>query len=470
MMRLLSYFSPKMPWVLVYMLQQSEYSTRKFLNWSVKFPNLFGLQKRGKLIRTSRTLILLLAAYWGWLTGVLGMLLAFIQTGELLHIARYILAPILAFAVLIIVNFLLQILIVQPKEKIEIRRAKKYLKGVNAVKIAVMGSYGKTTMKELLTTVLSEGKKVVATPGNKNVPISHARWINKQLTGKEEVLVFEYGEGKPGDIALLANLSNPNVAVVTGVAPAHLDEYASLEAIADDFSTIQNFVKPENIYANGNSGLLKQKIKAHFYDQTGLEEWKVSDISVDFDGTSFVLTNGDKKIKLKTGLLGIHQVGPLCTVVTIALRLGLSDEQILAGVQKTKPFEHRMQARHLHGAWIIDDTYNGNIEGMRAGLELLQTLPGKRKVYVTPGLVDQGDETKKVHKELGSLITAAHPDRVVLMKNSVTEHIQSGLRTSGYRGELQIEDNPLEYYTNLEHFLAAGDVVMLQNDWPDSYH
>lgn len=470
MMRLLSYFSPKMPWVLVYMLQQSEYSTRKFLNWSVKFPNLFGLQKRGKLIRTSRTLILLLAAYWGWLTGVLGMLLAFIQTGELLHIARYILAPILAFAVLIIVNFLLQILIVQPKEKIEIRRAKKYLKGVNAVKIAVMGSYGKTTMKELLTTVLSEGKKVAATPGNKNVPISHARWINKQLTGKEEVLVFEYGEGKPGDIALLANLSNPNVAVVTGVAPAHLDEYASLEAIADDFSTIQNFVKPENIYANGNSGLLKQKIKAHFYDQTGLEEWKVSDISVDFDGTSFVLTNGDKKIKLKTGLLGIHQVGPLCTVVTIALRLGLSDEQILAGVQKTKPFEHRMQARHLHGAWIIDDTYNGNIEGMRAGLELLQTLPGKRKVYVTPGLVDQGDETKKVHKELGSLITAAHPDRVVLMKNSVIEHIQSGLRASGYRGELQIEDNPLEYYTNLEHFLAAGDVVMLQNDWPDSYH
>lgn len=469
MKRLLSYLSPKMPWMLVYMLQQSEYSTRKFIIWSVKFPNLFQLQKRGKLIRSGRTLILLVIAYWGWLTGVLGMLLAFTQTGELIHIFRYILAPILAFVALILVNFILQKLIVQPKENLEIRRARKYLQGVKAMKIAVMGSYGKTTMKELLMTVLSEAKVVAATPGNKNVLISHARWINKQLTGKEEVLIFEYGEGKPGDIALLASLSNPNVAVVTGVAPAHLDEYASLEAIADDFSTIQGFVKPDDIYANRNSDFLKQNTKAHFYDQTGLDEWKVSDISVDFDGTSFALTNGENILKLKTGLLGAHQVGPLCTVVAIALRLGLSGEQIRAGVAKTSAFEHRMQARHLHGAWIIDDTYNGNIEGMRAGLELLKSLPGKRKIYVTPGLVDQGAESSIIHKELGELIAAAKPDKVVLMKNSVTEHIQSGLSSAGYGGEVQIEDNPLEYYTHLEHFLAAGDVIMLQNDWPDSY-
>jgi UDP-N-acetylmuramoyl-tripeptide--D-alanyl-D-alanine ligase len=155
--------------------------------------------------------------------------------------------------------------------------------------------------------------------------------------------------------------------------------------------------------------------------------------------------------------------------VAVALRLGLSDEQIRAGVARTVAFEHRMQARHLGGAWILDDTYNGNIEGMRAGLELLKTLPGNRKIYVTPGLVDQGTETEAVHQELGRLIANAKPDRVVLMQNSATKYIQTGLDAGNYDGEVSIETNPLEYYTNLEHFLANGDAVMLQNDWPDSY-
>lgn len=468
-MKLLSYFTPKTPWTIVYMLQQVEYNPQKFLMWSLSGPNLFKVQKRGTLHTTARAKLMLLLAYGVWTVTLLGGLLPAISQSKPITLLVSLLAPFMVLFVLFFATVLLQLFIIDPKQNREIAVAKRKLISRSDLRIAVIGSYGKTTMKELLTTVLSEGKKVAATPGNKNVLISHARWINKQLSGDEEVLVFEYGEGKPGDIASLASLSKPNIAVISGLAPAHLDGYSSLEAIADDFASIQKTISAENIWLNSRSDLLKQKIKAQLYDEKGVGDWKVSEILVDFEGTSFTLQNGDRKLKLKTGLLGAHQIGPLCAVVAISSRLGLTDEQIQGGVAKTTAFEHRMQARQLHGAWIIDDTYNGNIEGMRAGLELLKALAGKRKIYVTPGLVDQGMETERVHSELGQLIAAAKPDKVVLMQNSVTKHIQAGLKEGNFEGEVALETNPLEYYTNLEHFLASGDVVLLQNDWPDGY-
>lgn len=468
-MNLLSYFWVKAPWTLVYMLQQVEYNPLKFISWVSNLPNLFNAKQRGNLERTNRVKLMLAFSYGSWLLTIgAGGLIAIIQH-SLLPLLLCLLAPLVCVLVLFVITLLLQKLIVDPSQAKEISAARQKLSTMKGQRIAVLGSYGKTTMKELLVTVLSESKKVAATPGNKNVLISHARWVNQNLTGDEDVIIFEYGESKPGDIESLAAFSQPDMAVITGLAPAHLDGYSSLAAIADDISTISKSVDKKNIYVNGNSELLRAKIDGYFYNPKGLADLVVSDVHVDFKATNFTIKVADKKLHLYSGLLGTHQIGPLCAVVAIALRLGLREKEILNGVAATMPYEHRMQPRSLGGAWIIDDTYNGNIEGMRAGLELLRALPGKRKIYVTPGLVDQGAETERVHKELGKLIAGASPDQVVLIKNSVTEYIRIGLNQGNYTGEVTIETNPLNYYTNLEHFLAAGDVALLQNDWPDSY-
>lgn len=468
MKRAVSFLSPKAPLILTYMLQQFDYSPGKFLEWIASYPNLFKVQKRGKLHFTSRAKLMVAAAYlsWGFVL-VAGVMAAYLQTRFLLVLI--LLAPAVSALSLLFITLVLQAAIVNPRQNREIRAAKAKLAKSSAQRIAVMGSYGKTTMKELLVTVLSEAKKVAATPGNKNVLISHARWVNENLEPDAEILIFEFGEGRPGDIKKLTDFSSPTMAVVTGLAPAHLDAYESLEAVASDFAAIQDVVSHENTYVWGENQLLKQKIQGNYYTSSGLGDRQVSNASVDFTGTSFMLSNGSKKLQLKTGLLGTHQIGPLTAVVAIASKLGLSNEQIIAGVAKTVPFEHRMQPRQLHGAWIIDDTYNGNIEGMRAGLELLKTLPAEHKTYVTPGLVDQGNKAENIHIELGELIAAAKPDQVVLMQNSATSFIQAGLQKSGFKGEVKVEVDPLEYYTHIEHYLAAGDLVMLQNDWPDSY-
>ncbi len=325
-------------------------------------------------------------------------------------------------------------------------------------------------MKELLNAVLKEGKNVAATPGNKNVPVSHAAWI-KRLNGDEEALLIEYGEGAPGDIAKMAELTKPDYGIITGLAPNHLDEYKSLKAVAEDLLSLSRFVKSKSLFINAESPMREHNlIPYETYTSEEVMGWEVKNVQIGYEGTSFTMLKGKQKIKAKSGLLGRHQVGPLAFVAAFSYKLGLSIRQIENGLANTVPFEHRMQPRQQNGAWIIDDTYNGSLEGIRAGLQLMRDLPAKRKIYVTPGLVDQGEETERVHLQIGQLIAEANPDRTVLMQNSVTEHIVKGLEEAEYKGELRIEADPLTFYTNLEHIVAGGDLVMLQNDWTDNYN
>ena len=477
MKKLMSSYSPKYPTILVYMLQGTEYQTDPYLRWYWRAENFGSVMKRRSLHKTKAAKLLLLALTAGMLLQVMvgAVFLGFGLKGDdvalsVIGAALIILYPITWAHLAIVPLWLGRVLVVRPKERQLIRRSEGIFAKHPGTRIGVAGSYGKTTMKELLGTVLSEGKNVAITPANMNVASSHAKFAAR-LKGDEDILVIEYGEGRPGDVGRFAATTQPNIGVITGIAPAHLDQYPTLDAAARDIFSLADYLEDKHVYVNAESEAALPYIKeGHVtYTSKGVDEWTVQKIDVNFDGVKFEMHKGSEKLKLHSGLLGRHQVGPLAAVVALADALGLSNAEIQAGVAKTQSFEHRMQARSLHGAWIIDDTYNGNIDGIKAGLALLVDLPGKRKIYVTPGLVDQGVETERVHKHMGELIAAAKPDRVVLMQNSATEHIQTGLTEHGYAGEVQIEDNPLDFYTNIQHFVANGDVVMMQNDWTDNY-
>jgi len=469
MNRLVSYFSPIMPQRFVYMLQIVEYNPRKFMNWVSRLPNLFSVMRRGQLKYTRKARALLLVAY-----GTSALCLATAALLALRLLWLYALFTVLVAPVLtaIILSLIVKVgyAALNIKRKPLLAQASSILEKHPAIKIAILGSYGKTTMKELLVTILSEGKRVKATPGNMNVPISHARWITSRVSGEEEVLIFEYGEGEPGDIARFARLTHPDRAIITGIAPNHLDHYPSLDALAEDLLSIRQFVPDDQLMMNEDAKQLREKApNVPVFGQNGFLGWTIENVKVNYDGTSFEMKKDDIYLRLHSGLIGRHQVGPLAATAALAHDLGLSPKQIEEGIVRTTSFNHRLQARQVNGAWVIDDTYNGNLEGIRAGLRLMQDLPAKRKIYVTPGLVDQGVETQRVHQEIGELIAKANPDKVVLMKNSVTSYIKTGLETKSYSGELVIEGDPLSYYNNLGHHLAGGDLVVLQNDWPDNY-
>ncbi|HET7673055.1 MAG TPA: Mur ligase family protein [Candidatus Saccharimonadales bacterium] len=468
-MKLLSYFSIKTPLYLAYMAQQVEYEPDKLVGWLLRRPNLFKVMRRKELVMTKKASALILFQYicLALFLVFLGVLSSMISS--ILFIA-VLLVPIVSAGSLMLAIYGGRAL-TWPINKRKVEKSKTIFSKHPGTKIAILGSYGKTTMKELLYTVLSEAKNVKATPGNKNVPISHARWA-ESLSGDEDILLIEYGEAKPGDIPAFCENTSPDYAVVTGIAPNHMDRYKTLENLANDIASVSRFVNLEKIYLNADEDKLTRSTelsKANLYGSAGVGKAKIKDVKIGLEGMSFSVQTGKESIALKTGLVGRHLLGPLAVCVLLALKFGLSKEEIKHAISRTKPFEHRLQPKEINGAWIIDDTYNGSLEGFRAGLALLKELKAKRKVYVTPGLVDQGEETERVHREIGKLIAECNPDKVVLMNNSTTEYIKSSLKSHGYKGQFEVQDEPLEYYMNLEHTLAAGDIVLLQNDWTDNY-
>lgn len=461
--KIISYYLPSMPMFVVYILQQTDYSPARFFNKLKGLPNLYSVKKRGQLQKTTKLKFLLILGYMVYASTMLVSVFLLFEQLYVAAVILFLLVPAICIGILLIsVAVANQALIISRKK--HTLRASQDLHSHHAQKIAVLGSFGKTTMKELLLHVLSEYFSVAATPGNQNIPISIAKWTSTH-DKSEQLLIFEYGESKPGDIAELAKLTHPDFAVITGIAPNHLDMYKTLEVLADDLGSITKYVDTKNIFIN------KQALASLFayvskdiqiYDETTIGDWQISNQQITIHGISFDMQKEKQVLHITSRLIGRHNIGPLAAVATLALQLGMPIAKIQSAIASTAPFEHRMQPRQLHGAWIIDDTYNGNYEGLRAGLALLKELPAARKIYVTPGLVEQGSETERVHYEIGQAIAVAAPDMVVLMNNSVTNHILRGLHEQNFKGTIKIEQNPLAFYTHIDQFVAKGDIVLMQ--------
>ncbi len=477
MMAILSLFTWEYAQIIVYMLQATEYRVLPFLKWYWRTTDFRSVKRRRNLDYTAsaRTLLIILRVgiclqifaglsfMYLWLRGSL-------PSGWMLGVSAIVSYPVV-WAHLILVPLAFGRPLSNLKHKKNIKKAERIFTKHPGIKIAVAGSYGKTTMKELLHTVLGEGRKVASSPANKNTMTSLASFA-LSLSNDEDIIIAEYGEGKPGDIRRFTGMTKPTHGVITGIAPAHLDQYSSVESAAEDIFSLAGYLSQNDVFVNGESPSAARYIQEEYrvYNRAGLDGWRVSNLDVNIGGISFTLRKDKQTLNLTSRLLGRHQVGPLVAAAIIGSEVGMDSQMIERGVAKTLPYEHRMQPYMLGGAWIIDDTYNGNIEGVKAGLELLDELPAERKIYVTPGLVDQGKVTEQIHNEIGKLIGMTGPDRVVLMDNSVAGYIYAGLSEIGYEGDVQVEEDPLAFYTNLDQFVAAGDLVLLQNDWTDNYY
>lgn len=462
----LSLYLPTTPYIFIYMLQQVEYDPVLFINWANRLPNYTKVMRRQKLVLSRKALLLVVLAYLMWLGGICLSVYIVLKINVYLGLLLSVWLPFLTILSLSLLIWLAG-KVLNVKRSKDIKQAAERLANHKAIKIAVIGSYGKTTTKEIVKAALSESKIVAATPGNKNVLISHARWINN-LDGHEEILIFEFGEYRPGDISAMARLVKPDYAIITGYAPNHIDTYGSVEALKKDLKSISKFVDEDNIFASSQAA--KELGIKEFYSSSRAGSYKVSSVENSLTGISFKLVDGKKKLELRSQLVGRHLIGPLAMAAVLALRIGIKNEEIKAGIQKTMPYEHRLKPININGAWIIDDTYNGNLEGIKVGLELLSELKSRRKIYVTPGLVEQGDQKEAVHKLIAQYIMESKLDEVVLMKNSATKIIHDELNRLGYNSETIIVDDALNYYENIQYGLAAGDIVLMQNDWTDNYY
>jgi UDP-N-acetylmuramoyl-tripeptide--D-alanyl-D-alanine ligase len=472
MKHILSRYHPRYVRSLVYMMQASEYYPREFLAWYHRTGDFSNIEKRKHLMYTPKAVVLTFFAWilliWGAVSAALLVFQAGLP-GYISAIIGIVLAPFIVPYTLFLLILLLNWLQI-PVESYIVARAKRTLQKHPAVKIAIAGSYGKTTMREILKTVISSGKRVAAPKGSHNTPLGIARFI-EQLRGDEEVLVFEFGEYYSGDVMRLCRFVEPQWGIVTGVNEAHLERFGSLENTAKTIFELGEYLDRSPLYVNAEDTLVRARAKSNYvpYDRNGAGQWKVVGATTAIDGTTIDFSHNDNSVRVHSKLLGLHNIGPISAAADIASKLGLSDEQIRHGISQTKPFEHRMQPRSEGGVTMIDDSYNGNPDGVRVAIEFLKTLQGRRRWYVTPGLVEMGSRKEEVHRTIGRQLAEAKIEKVVLMRNSVTPFIEQGLKEAGYTGEMIWFDDAVMAFRALPTMTLSGDVVLIQNDWPDQY-
>lgn len=475
MMRWLSQYHYRYPRSLVYMLQASEYQLGEYLGWLGRVKDFRRVEYRKQLVKTPKSQLLQIAI---WLSNVLILSAVVVVCTSSLSIWAKIGAILLLLgwpwvsAYLIVVPLLVgQILIQKPREFLLIKRTKAKLAVHKGLKIAVAGSYGKTTMREILKTVLSQAKKVGSPPHSYNTPLGIAKFVSS-LEGDEEVLIFEFGEFKPNDIRKFCKITRPDIGVLTGVNEAHLGQFKNLDNIKANFGHLTNYFTDKTLYVNAEdkNALAVAGKKAKAYSRHGLGEWKVVSAQTGLNGTAFIAKTPKSKILARSKLLGLHQIGPLILSIAVADTLGLSAVEIEKGLAKTKPFDHRLEPKVLSdGVVLLDDTYNGNPDGVKAGLAFLKSLRAERKIYITPGLVETGNKTVQLHHTMAKAI-AAVANVVILIDTSAATHIKEGLELAKFKGERLEYDDALECAEALPHITKQGDVVLWQNDWPDNYY
>ena len=358
--------------------------------------------------------------------------------------------------------------------------AKRMLRAMPNLKIiGITGSFGKTSTKHFLYRVLSEKYNVLMTPGNFNTTLGVVRTVREHLKPHHEVFIVEMGAKQRGDIKEICDLVCPQMGVVTSVGEMHLETFGSVENVArTKFELIEAL--PEggfgvvNVDSEAAYNYLKQSgAKAATYGIDNLDaEYRAVNIKYLPNETQFDVRRGEEVTEgFATHILGRGNILNILGALAVAERLGVDVERERRAVRQIEQIEHRLSMRRNGGITILDDAYNSNPTGARMALEVLSgfVTTGKRYV-VTPGFVEMGAKQFENNKQFGDDIAQARPDRVFVVNEVNRKAITEGLALGGYpEAQISCVASFNEAMAELQPQLKAGDVVLYENDLPDSF-
>lgn len=352
-----------------------------------------------------------------------------------------------------------------------VKRAGQVLDEKKIVRVGIVGSYGKTSVKNILKTILSEKYAVVATPESYNTPIGIAKTVGLPEFENAQIFIAEMGARKAGDIAELCGLIKPDFAIFTGVCEQHIQTFGSIENVFLEKSEIIKsgaFV----VCGEGLKARVEEAFEREYIDEAVafMGKAQVEDLQLLPTKTTFVLRLGEEKIGVSTRLLGRMAVENIALACCLAYEcLGLSAEEISRGIEKIQPVPHRLELIESGGAYILDDGYNCNAVGAREALDALARFTGK-KCVVTPGIVECGVLEEEINGELGKQIAKAGLDKVVLVGETLVGAVKAGyIQAGGDTEKLAVVKTLDEAKAELAGWLGAGDCVLFLNDLPDIF-
>ncbi len=332
------------------------------------------------------------------------------------------------------------------------KEASRKLQSMKSLKIiAVTGSYGKTSMKNFMTQILSKKYNVYATPRSVNTIGGIIRDVNEALSADTQVYICEAGAREQGDIYKIARFLHPHVTVVGKVGPQHMEYFKTMENIVRTKLEIMSSDRLEHSFVHQSVTKETHEKVTHFGEN-------ITNLEATLDGLDFDLEVDGEPLHLKTTLLGGFQAININAAVLVAKEMGMSNREIVDAVAQLHSVEHRLQRIDAGGKIILDDGYNGNIDGILEGIRLCSLHEG-RKVIVTPGLVES---TAELNLRLINAINEVFDIAIITGKlNSETfdKHLKVPQKI------ILHDKSTLE--TILGQQTKAGDIILFANDAPN---
>lgn len=361
-------------------------------------------------------------------------------------------------------------------------KAAKKIKNMekSLISVGITGSYGKTSTKFAAATIIKEKFNVLNTPDSYNTPMGISKIINNKLNDEHEVFIAELGATKIGDIDEVAALTNPKIGVLTSVGPCHLETFKSIDNIMrTKYELIERLPADGVAIFNYDNEYVKKLADKTFKEKIlyGIKNTKdtdvhATDIKVGNSGSKFKLCIKDLgEMECETKLLGEHNILNVLAGAAIAKVLGMSLEEIARGISKIDSVEHRLQLIDPGtGVIVIDDAFNSNPDGAKAALDVLESFMDKRKIIVTPGMIELGALEETENEKFGTNI-ASVCDIAILIGKKRTEPIYRGIIKQGFNERNLYVVNSLNEATELLKALTkVNDLVLFENDLPDTYN
>ena len=344
--------------------------------------------------------------------------------------------------------------------------------------IGVTGSSGKTSTKDLIAAVLAPLGEVVAPPGSFNNELGHP-WTVLRATPDTDFLVLEMSARRPGNIAELAAIAPPSIAVVLNVGTAHLGEFGSRDAIAATKAELPQAVPPSGVVILN----VDDAAVAAMADMTAARVVRVSressaaDVWADRVGLdalarpSFTLHAPDVEMPVTLAVHGEHQVANALCAAAVALECGATGPQVAAALADARPASaHRMEVTtRPDGVTVIDDAYNANPDSMRAGLQALAWMSRsegqeRRSWAVLGEMAELGDEAISEHDRIGRLAVRLDVSRLVVVGTgrSMRAMHHGAVMEGSWGGEATMVDDADAALALLRAELEPGDVVLVK--------
>lgn len=322
--------------------------------------------------------------------------------------------------------------------------------------IGITGSVGKTTTKELVAYLLADRKPLVP-PDHVNTEMGVSLWLRRTLSGvpadSQTTMVVEMGAYRTGEIALLCSIVQPTIGAITRIAEQHLALFGSQEAICQAKGELfASLPASGRAFVNADSPMCAQLVERCACPVTAVATDAKADVcGLDIEETTEGLRFSVGGTLFTTRLRGTHNVTNILLAIAIARHVGMSDADIAKRLRAYDGMQRTFQVRQERGVTVLDDTYNASIASLTAAIEWAKQQPAKRKILVTPGIIELGEAEARLHKDVATQALTVF-EKVYVLDRRFLRYF----KTAGFGTRASIPSEGIERLVSGDLLVCAG--------------